>query len=682
MSFESFSNEIEKMTNTNINKMDTQLEKSVIGGKDISTEKESESLKTDNRFDLSSKVESFDSVSFDKKLEMTYENLSKEGIEVKEDDIQRAERLHKAFGQIDGLFSSDRIVEPTDVKNVQIDSITDIIADMSFEEATAAVTYFIANKMGISEYTSDTNLVGFKASPQRQRYLKEVKEFTNGNNSFADGWRAFSEGVEETAETVGEWVDSVGEAVSDTIEKIGDLAEETRDNIETGLDELAGRIVDTAKLVCYFSARSIVGVFRTLEDTHDYLAGSIIGLVDKERAYEIVQSCVSDTFSEKLNEVFDVSENEKRIGDIIDNTSESSVDVALSILFFAGGPIGAAIALTAMFLENSGEKLREVTTESGKMGGREYISATISGLAQVAVMALMKSASGAILGKGVKPVAEGVKGVFSTIKGMTGKEIAAYLGGRMTGTLSMALLGGVNAAFMRLGSVVETLTDVALGFEEEFDVVKELKDTLVSIAGGALIGGLFYYASDMIKASQTYQKILHTSYTPDYFHNMYDQVVLRDKYIEAMKAYAEREGLEIDFESKNWDSMKLLSKEDKNAARDAFDNTKERLRAEWKELTGNDWPTYTVKVYDPKTGEFLREKTVFYDMHHIVPVCFGGPNTIENVMPVDPISHRIIHRADSNFSGMTKLFTEALGLSTTGFSAALAGLTRYFMGEN
>ncbi len=74
------------------------------------------------------------------------------------------------------------------------------------------------------------------------------------------------------------------------------------------------------------------------------------------------------------------------------------------------------------------------------------------------------------------------------------------------------------------------------------------------------------------------------------------------------------------------------------AFRNEFKNKRERLISEWETNTGMKWPTYEKDVIG-KNGQILRHAGEKYDAHHIIPVCLGGKNEAENLVPIHVNEH-------------------------------------------
>jgi hypothetical protein len=72
------------------------------------------------------------------------------------------------------------------------------------------------------------------------------------------------------------------------------------------------------------------------------------------------------------------------------------------------------------------------------------------------------------------------------------------------------------------------------------------------------------------------------------------------------------------------------SKAERKARRRAFDRDKARLIKDWEEEHDVPWPT------DPDTGFKC-------DAHHLDEIQYGGRNTVDNLAPLPPAAHRLVH---------------------------------------
>ena len=78
-----------------------------------------------------------------------------------------------------------------------------------------------------------------------------------------------------------------------------------------------------------------------------------------------------------------------------------------------------------------------------------------------------------------------------------------------------------------------------------------------------------------------------------------------------------------------------------------FNNSKNKLIAEWEKYTGEVWPRYEEDILN-EAGKVIRNKGDLYDAHHLIEVSFGGPNSWWNLLPVSCLDHQAgIHGAGS-----------------------------------
>lgn len=86
-----------------------------------------------------------------------------------------------------------------------------------------------------------------------------------------------------------------------------------------------------------------------------------------------------------------------------------------------------------------------------------------------------------------------------------------------------------------------------------------------------------------------------------------------------------------------------------------FNNSKNKLIAQWEKENGRDWPTYDKDVFMiTKTGEKIKIHKAGdrYDAHHMQPLSMGGKNEAKNITPMHTDvhgDHRGVHAKDGAY---------------------------------
>lgn len=87
--------------------------------------------------------------------------------------------------------------------------------------------------------------------------------------------------------------------------------------------------------------------------------------------------------------------------------------------------------------------------------------------------------------------------------------------------------------------------------------------------------------------------------------------------------------------------------------REEFNDNKAKLRKEWEENNGQEWPRYKEDVVNAE-GVVIRKAGNYYDIHHINPLQLGGENVVSNITPLDIKSHMEVHSS----TGSCKMMVE------------------------
>ena len=126
---------------------------------------------------------------------------------------------------------------------------------------------------------------------------------------------------------------------------------------------------------------------------------------------------------------------------------------------------------------------------------------------------------------------------------------------------------------------------------------------------------------------------------------------LRRQYYEDLKSNSEfPETIEDDGTS--WEKLSPEEREEKEAE---FDTNRWRLREEWSEMNGAEWPKYKEDVY--YNDKLMKKEGNHYDAHHIKPLSFGGKNEASNITPIHFEKHfdkKGVHSPESPYGKMSK----------------------------
>ena len=99
---------------------------------------------------------------------------------------------------------------------------------------------------------------------------------------------------------------------------------------------------------------------------------------------------------------------------------------------------------------------------------------------------------------------------------------------------------------------------------------------------------------------------------------------------------------------KNHDVSSTVDKVTKKKIDTEFKRKKVNLRKEWANEYGIEYPTYSKKQIEGNIKYKKRKVGEAYDLHHIIPRAYGGPNEWWNMIPAtNPVEHQGgIHRKD------------------------------------
>ena len=119
---------------------------------------------------------------------------------------------------------------------------------------------------------------------------------------------------------------------------------------------------------------------------------------------------------------------------------------------------------------------------------------------------------------------------------------------------------------------------------------------------------------------------------------------------------------EMEVESLDLSETRLLKPEENRAARMEYRKCREELIQNWETLNDRDWPQYTEDRYS-SDGRLVERKGDRKELHHIVPLCLGGENSLENIVPLGYTEHRSssvgIHRSGGPLSELVQSYKES-----------------------
>lgn len=103
--------------------------------------------------------------------------------------------------------------------------------------------------------------------------------------------------------------------------------------------------------------------------------------------------------------------------------------------------------------------------------------------------------------------------------------------------------------------------------------------------------------------------------------------------------------------------LRRLSTEELGAMKSEYVTKRLGLIEQWEIKNGREWPKYEKDVVNER-GVVVRKAGMYYDAHHITPLCLGGKNEASNLTPLHVYKHQSkqgIHRKDGACDRMVKL---------------------------
>lgn len=155
------------------------------------------------------------------------------------------------------------------------------------------------------------------------------------------------------------------------------------------------------------------------------------------------------------------------------------------------------------------------------------------------------------------------------------------------------------------------------------------------------------------------------SFDPDARINMVDKVESVNELLQEYVCDLKERALfsdTIKYDNLKVENMEKVSSEKVRELRQEFSEIKKDLIKQWEDTNGKEWPTYDDYVLnDNKIA--IRKPGDRYDAHHILSLCFGGINAVENITPMhcnDHYDSKGIHRNDGPWA---KLRNEVGGMN-------------------
>ena len=566
------------------------------------------------------------------RLDGTDISSPEEVLSVMEADRLRVERLHNAFNEVDQCFTIDKITCPNDAKELPLSTIESLINDKPVEESCAIASYFLANKIALSRPVTVESLRAFKDSEERAQMVSEVRGVLSKTASWSE-WAEDLGGY--AAGAVSDLSDGVQNGVAVLAENVSELASEANETFEVGLDAVvngtaevatvasevaqatAEVVVDSAEAVCYVTQRAAVGGIAFAENCSDYVVATVSTLTGNEdSALDTVQTSIADELSARIDEYYDPSDTLKSIGDVAETVGEIATGVGLTVAAIANVPTSATLlgssalatatagtSIALLGTNAAGNALEAAVDVTGEIGAKELTAATVAGVAVAGATA----AAGVINSQIPRFVAQSVAARAAA------NNITVNVGGRLVGTLASSAIAAADVGLFRVADVATDLSNVALGIEENFDVISELQETVFSVAGAGLVAGAGY---NLFRAIQG----LRTENYTDYFDQLYRS---------ELGNYGREIFIRI---PEGWDSEQIAQAQAKVDALADAAQAGELARTPV-ERTGSASSRY-IQEYGPNSIPNGM------DVDHTIELQLGGSNDISNLNPIDSSVNR------------------------------------------
>lgn len=324
------------------------------------------------------------------------------------------------------------------------------------------------------------------------------------NEAIAIASEVGSEIAENTAAVATEVVAVASEVGSNIVEGAAVVATEAagvattiQEDPELVLQATAEMIVDSAETVCYVTQHAAVGGVRFAENCSDYIDATVNTIMGNEdAALDTLKYSVADELSARIDEYYDPSELLMSIGHAAETVGEVTTGVALTVAAIGTMPANATImgsgllasgvaaaSVSLVGLNAAGQTLDKVVDITGEIGAREIAASTVAGAATAAATAV----AGIVNSRIPHSIGQAVVEHASH-----NPNITSQIGGRLVGVLSSSAIAATDVGLLRGAEMASDLTNVALGLETNYDIVQELRDTAVSMAGAGLLAGVGY----------------------------------------------------------------------------------------------------------------------------------------------------------------------------------------------
>lgn len=566
-------------------------------------------------------------------------------------DSEKIERETKeAFRHVDTMYMAENIKTPEAVSNLSAADLLDDLKDKSLDATYAAASYFAAGQYALAD--------GVSAAGDKVKSLELDEKLKTGVDKLYSAPEIASKFASEYG---------VGS-----------------DKFEQTKNELVDKTVETGKAVAYMSGRFAAGAASVVDRAGRTVYGSGLYLAgNKEKAAEVMTSSRIDDFRKAVDDDFDPDEYQETVGDVVDAGGQIVAECALAIVAMANIPttataggiaaaalagktaaVGGAVALSS--LDAAGNNLEKNIEKTGEFGEKEFTAAVVTAGATVVTSRLVPFVNGKLLAQG---------SIERTASKIIKTGVEEKLGARITGSLSLAAVSGLDAGLIKSSQEISKITDYALGLDESFDAKKEALETLGTVAGAAALGGASYFAADTIKNSEGFAKIAEKftgkEYVPEatVFDKIYAGEVkkfdeIRSVASEYMNDIISKSDFKetLNTDALNIDELKKVSPEIDQKMREQFEQIKPDLRKEWARLNGyDDWPRYDhdISIMTKRGDEVvIHKKGEYYDMHHIQPLGYGGKNEVSNITPLSADVHfdaRGVHAQGSPYNRLGTL---------------------------
>lgn len=441
-------------------------------------------------------------------------------------DSEKIERETKeAFRHVDTMYMAENIKTPEAVSNLSAADLLDDLKDKSLDATYAAASYFAAGQYALAD--------GVSAVGDKVKSLELDEKLKTGVDKLYSAPEIASKFASEYG---------VGS-----------------DKFEQTKNELVDKTVETGKAVAYMSGRFAAGAASVVDRAGRTVYGSGLYLAgNKEKAAEVMTTSRIDDFRKAVDDAFDPDEYQETVGDVVDASGQIVAEGALSIVAMAnihttataGGiaaaalagktaAVGGAVAFSS--LDAAGNNLEKNIEKTGEFGEKEFTAAVVTAGATVVTSRLVPFVNGKLLTQG---------SIERTASKIIKTGVEEKLGARITGSLSLAAVSGLDAGLIKSSQEISKITDYALGLDESFDAKKEALETLGTVAGAAALGGASYFAADTIRNSEGFSKVVEKftgkEYTPQatIFDKVYNNEIVKTQ-VSRVEAGLLNQGTEI-----------------------------------------------------------------------------------------------------------------------------------------